>query len=471
MWNEADKKIDRLPYREIKAIAPAGAIVSNATDMAQWLRLMLGKGEFEGKRLISEASYDKITAVHQNVAGNVNYGYGWFLRDWNGHKVVEHGGNIDGFNAAVALMPDQHLGFALLTNVTASPLGSQAMSIVWDNLVGSPKSEASQTAVSLNPEKEIGTYFLKDANLQCDVTFKDGKLYAFPKGQINLPLIPRGGRKYEIGPPAPPKIFVSFRAAKDNPSETEVVLEQSGQTFVGGRIDSNKPKTEAKFDAGISVDELMAKIVEASGGEEALRRHRTLRFTSVTELLNQGMSIHETVVMQAPNRVSKEQVLVAVGKKVGHIHEYFDGASGGQENDFTASSPIAADKIAETAVSADFYPDLNWKKLYKSVVILKKDKVGDEEAYVVEKLISKDNPVREYISVKNFRLLKRETSTAAPGAAPVSATETYSDYRNIGGVWIPFVRTGSQGGSGEFVTTLKEVRWDGPVTPSLFQKK
>jgi hypothetical protein len=35
----------------------------------------------------------------------LDYGLGWFLRQWNGHKVVEHGGNIDGFNAQVALMP------------------------------------------------------------------------------------------------------------------------------------------------------------------------------------------------------------------------------------------------------------------------------------------------------------------------------------------------------------------------------
>src|SRR5205814_4121547 len=103
------------------------------------VRLMLGGGEFEGKRLVSEKSFSELVSKQMTIAGNVNYGLGWFLRDWKGHKVVEHGGNIDGFNAQVALMPDQKLGFALLTNATASPLGSFAMNTIWSNLVGSPE--------------------------------------------------------------------------------------------------------------------------------------------------------------------------------------------------------------------------------------------------------------------------------------------------------------------------------------------
>ena len=127
-----------LPYHNLPAIAPAGAINSSANEMAQWLRLMLGGGVFEGKRLISEASFAELFKPRINVAGQVDDGYGWFLRDWNGHRVAEHGGNIDGFNAEVALMPDQKLGFVLLTNVSASPLGTIAMETVWDNLVGAP---------------------------------------------------------------------------------------------------------------------------------------------------------------------------------------------------------------------------------------------------------------------------------------------------------------------------------------------
>src|SRR4030095_15549687 len=94
-----------------------------------------------GKHLVSEKGFNEAITKQINIAGTVDYGFGWFLRDWNKHKVVEHGGNIDGFNTQVALMPDQKLGFALLTNVTASSLGPFAMNTIWKNIVGEPASE------------------------------------------------------------------------------------------------------------------------------------------------------------------------------------------------------------------------------------------------------------------------------------------------------------------------------------------
>src|SRR6185503_11546122 len=141
-YNTSTKVTRRLPQRAIPAAAPAGAINSSARDMAQWVRLMLGNGVFNGKRLVSEKNFEELTRKQINIAGSVDYGLGWFLRQWNGHKVVEHGGNIDGFNAQVAFMPDQKVGFVLLTNVTASPIGAMAMNTIWTNLVGAPAATA-----------------------------------------------------------------------------------------------------------------------------------------------------------------------------------------------------------------------------------------------------------------------------------------------------------------------------------------
>src|SRR5204863_6277799 len=129
-----------LPQRAIPAAAPAGAINSSARDMAQWVRFMLGAGTLNGRRFVSEKGFQELVSKQINIAGPVDYGLGWFLRQWNGHKVVEHGGNIDGFNSQVALMPDQKLGFVLLTNVTASSLGAFAMNTIWKNLVGDPQA-------------------------------------------------------------------------------------------------------------------------------------------------------------------------------------------------------------------------------------------------------------------------------------------------------------------------------------------
>ncbi|HEX5601073.1 MAG TPA: serine hydrolase domain-containing protein, partial [Pyrinomonadaceae bacterium] len=224
-YNATTKVTRRLPQRAIPAAAPAGAINSSARDMAQWVRLMLGNGVFNGKRLVSEKGIEELTRKQINIAGSIDYGLGWFLRQWNGHKVVEHGGNIDGFNAQVAFMPDQKVGFVLLTNVTASPIGAMAMNTIWKELVGVPVTTAAKaTEPAADPKKEVGKYLLQ-AGVSIDVSLKDDKLVLTVPGQPPYPLENLSGRRYKLGEPAPAGFFATFRPVKDKPSETELYLE------------------------------------------------------------------------------------------------------------------------------------------------------------------------------------------------------------------------------------------------------
>src|SRR5262249_20704994 len=139
-YNFDTKETERLPFRDIDQVAPAGSINSTANDMAEWLRFVLNGGTVRGRRLVSEKGYEEWLKPQMKVAGRVSYGFGWFLQDWDGLKVVQHGGNIDGFNSMVAMIPEKKLGFVLLTNVSASPLGNEMMDVVWKNLLGDAKT-------------------------------------------------------------------------------------------------------------------------------------------------------------------------------------------------------------------------------------------------------------------------------------------------------------------------------------------
>lgn len=103
-YNFDTKATVRKPFRGIDQVAPAGAINSSARDMAEWLRFVLNGGTVGGKRLASERSFAEWVKPHMKIAGSTSYGFGWFLQDWNGLKVVQHGGNIDGFNSMVAMI-------------------------------------------------------------------------------------------------------------------------------------------------------------------------------------------------------------------------------------------------------------------------------------------------------------------------------------------------------------------------------
>jgi CubicO group peptidase (beta-lactamase class C family) len=143
-----DDKVMAIPWRNIDNIAPAGSINSNVAEMTAWVRLQLSDGEFAGQRLLSSGAIKETQKSHTVVPYEVpwsllfpdahflNYGLGWFLSDYRGRKVVEHGGNIDGMSALVAFIPEEKLGLVVLTNLSGSEMRTALKLRIFDAFLG-----------------------------------------------------------------------------------------------------------------------------------------------------------------------------------------------------------------------------------------------------------------------------------------------------------------------------------------------
>lgn len=471
-YNPGTKETRVLPIRDLRMIAPAGAINSNVQDMAQWLRLMLGGGTFQGKQMLSQENFNQLITKHMDVAGSMSYGYGWFLRDWHGHKVVEHGGNIDGFSAEVALMPDQNLGFVLLTNLNTTPLQSLSLDIVWNDLVALPPAAASSESTATaapsapagDPGREVGVYPITKG-LDLAVVLKNSGLVVQPTGQPEFPLKNIGGRKYTLGPPAPPGIFLTFRPDKDDPTKTELFFEQNGFTT------TVKPKAAAPaFVSPITVEDLIAKTILAAGGEANLRKHKSLQVRFAMEMPSQGITGEGVTYARAPYANAQAVALRAAGRKIATTRSYFNGKKGGSENSFASSAPTPESKIAEARLSADFYRELNWKTDFKTITIKGIEKLGDEEVYVVEKTPEKGEPIVERYATKTFLLLQREAQMFdSESGMRIITIETFSDYRPVGGIMVPYKTVQTQMGQNETIIQVKEVRFDTRIPDVVFQ--
>lgn len=472
-YNPTTKVTRKLPQREIPAAAPAGAINSSAQDMAQWVRLMLANGSFDGRRLVSEKGFDELVKTQMPIAGPVGYGLGWFLRQWNGHKVIEHGGNIDGFNSQVALMPDQKLGFVLLTNVTASSLGATTMNAIWKNLVGEPQEETAAQPAS-DPKKEVGIYTLAAAGVNFEVALKDDKLTITVPGQPPYPLQNIGGRRYKLGDPAPAGFFATFRPVKEKESETELFIEQPHGNIVAEKVVEKAAANEAPAaaeSAPITVDELMAKMIAAYGGEENLRKHKSSVSSVQIDLEHQGVQGQGTILARAPNMIASDMTFTALGKKLGTQKTYFDGNAGGEIVSFAPEETYSGKRLEDIRLGSDFYEMLNWKTNYKTITVKKLTKVGDEDAYVVERRSEKGTPVTDYVSAKSFLLLKRDSLIVSETAGiELPQTQSFSDYRNVGGVMIPFKTVSSNIATGDVVVIVTELKFDVDVPDSAFKK-
>ena len=71
------------------------------------------------------------------------YGLGWFLQDYRGRKVVQHGGSIDGMRALVGMLPEERLGVVVLTNLNPSSVDEGIMFRVFDEYLGGEKRDWS----------------------------------------------------------------------------------------------------------------------------------------------------------------------------------------------------------------------------------------------------------------------------------------------------------------------------------------
>ncbi|MDR6294035.1 serine hydrolase [Inquilinus sp. 2KB_12] len=114
--------------RDPDAQSPAGGVSSTARDMAQWLRLELGRGRYAGQDLIRRDALDQ---THQPLmARGANpvtgaaafYGLGWNVEYGRHGLQWDHAGAFSvGARTLVSLYPDDGIGIVILAN--AFPTG------------------------------------------------------------------------------------------------------------------------------------------------------------------------------------------------------------------------------------------------------------------------------------------------------------------------------------------------------------
>jgi CubicO group peptidase (beta-lactamase class C family) len=190
LWEKEPGVHKQMPPRDLKNIAPAGAIYSSVRDMSRWLRFLQAEGKWQGKQLISAEALAETMQANIQIAPGLSYGMGWMLHEWQGQPVIEHGGNIDGFAAQVAMLPEAGLAYVLLTNISATPLQAGSMGLVWDAMLSELPGPPTATS-GADLEKFEGEYIADFGNFNqaiFEVTSKKGALYVNVPGQMDYEL-------------------------------------------------------------------------------------------------------------------------------------------------------------------------------------------------------------------------------------------------------------------------------------------
>lgn len=136
-----EDEVVTIPRRSWDVAAPAGGVNSTAADMARWMLLQLNNGEYNDTVYISPSSLRAIQTpkvalpLNSVDASQRSYGYGFNISDYNGYRMLEHGGASDGMNTSYALFPELGLGVIVMTN-TFNTFREAIVRTIADHVIG-----------------------------------------------------------------------------------------------------------------------------------------------------------------------------------------------------------------------------------------------------------------------------------------------------------------------------------------------
>jgi D-alanyl-D-alanine carboxypeptidase len=213
----------------------AGELAMTAEDLAKWDISIIDRS------VLKPASYREMeTEVVLKDGVGTRYGLGMFVTSSNGHRILEHGGEVSGFTAENIVLPDDKIAVVVLTNQDAAEAASEIGTNVRTMLVSAanpqdPKQDELMRKVydGLQQGKIDRTLFTDNANAYfTDQALKD---YAASLGPLGAPesfsqtrTSGRGGmiaRIYEVKYPKKDLVIIIYQMP-DGKIEQYLIAEQ-----------------------------------------------------------------------------------------------------------------------------------------------------------------------------------------------------------------------------------------------------
>lgn len=225
------------------------------------------------------------------------------------------------------------------------------------------------------------------------------------------------------------RIFVAGKA-----SDISESLEKLG--YPVKYYDSNanpvaKP-TVQKVDAGVTVASVADKYIAAIGGKENIAKVNS--YTVNASMSMQGQNID---IKNIKAKGGKELMLVTANG-ITFQKQVFDGKTGFSEQ-MGQKAEMTKEEIADRLKNTELFPEVGFAKSgdYKLAGI---EKINGEDSYAI-----KSNDTTYYYSVKTG-LKTGETKTMSAQGQTFTIPTTFSDYKDVSGVKMPYTMTVNQMG-------------------------
>ena len=110
--------------------------------MLKWIQFHLDEGKVGDEQLLPKSVMRQMHTPYMHISGQMssneqshaNYGLGWSISMYRGHKLVQHSGGIDGFTTSTSFIPFDSIGVFVVNN-GRSPISSFAQRYAIDLLL------------------------------------------------------------------------------------------------------------------------------------------------------------------------------------------------------------------------------------------------------------------------------------------------------------------------------------------------
>ncbi len=202
-----------------------------------------------------------------------------------------------------------------------------------------------------------------------------------------------------------------------------------------------KPKADAKPEAKAPVqtgdlpkaEALLAKSIEASGGEKALRAIKGRTAKGTLEMAAAGITGSLEVMAAAPNRMRVKIDLGEAGKQ----ERGTDGKVAWEVSSATGPRLIEGGELAQFMREADMYAALDWKRYYTKVETVGAGKVGERDVWQVD-ATPKDGPKESWFFDQQNGLMLKMATTAVTQMGDIEVESLLEDYRAVGDTKTPY---------------------------------
>ena len=217
-----------------------------------------------------------------------------------------------------------------------------------------------------------------------------------------------------------------------------------------------------------TVDELVAKNIEAKGGAAALKAIQTIRFEGRL-VANQGqIELTYTEIKKRPGKVRTDAVLQGMT-----LVQAYNGSNGwkifpiyGRKDPEKMSTDEAKSLVEEAEIGG---PLENWKEQGKAVTYLGTEDVEGTAAHKL-KVVRKNGDVSFVYLDPDYFLEIRVLDQRMEQGAQVQVETDLGDYEKVNGVYFPFsVEAGSKGSTDKQKILIEKAEANIPIDDAVFE--